>query len=177
MPGERPQRDRVARGERDRGDAAPPGFFHRTAPALWLLFFVICALAAAIFAGLAEAIAVLLVGLLTAGGASLWAASSRRKAARAARRPVAADRDDAVPGMAPDRERPLGDTPEAHDEISAHDLPKEHPGRRAAERQAEELSGTTPGHREGGAAAADAPPGPTSDLVGDDERDGARLQR
>lgn len=36
----------------------------------------------------------------------------------------------------PDDETPLGDTPEAHDEISPHDLPKGHPGRAAAERQA-----------------------------------------
>jgi hypothetical protein len=33
---------------------------------------------------------------------------------------------------------PLGDTSEAHDEISPHDLPRGHPGRVAAERQADE---------------------------------------
>ena len=44
----------------------------------------------------------------------------------------------------PDDETPLGDTPEAHDEISPHDLPKGHPGRAAAEDQAGE-SGTTRG--------------------------------
>jgi hypothetical protein len=32
--------------------------------------------------------------------------------------------------------RPVGDSPELHDEISPHDLPKDHPGRHAAERQA-----------------------------------------
>ncbi|MCW3009416.1 MAG: hypothetical protein JWP17_4042, partial [Solirubrobacterales bacterium] len=32
------------------------------------------------------------------------------------------------------------------------DLPPDHPGRAAAETQAGDLGGTTPGHREGGAA-------------------------
>lgn len=45
----------------------------------------------------------------------------------------------------PDDETPLGDTPEAHDEISPHDLPKGHPGRAEAERQAAEQGGTTRG--------------------------------
>lgn len=45
----------------------------------------------------------------------------------------------------PDDETPLGDTPEAHDEISPHDLPKDHPGRAEAERQAGGSDGTTRG--------------------------------
>lgn len=45
----------------------------------------------------------------------------------------------------PDQETPLGDTPEAHDEITPHDLPKDHPGREEAERQAAEGDGTTRG--------------------------------
>jgi hypothetical protein len=45
----------------------------------------------------------------------------------------------------PDDETPAGDTPEAHDEISPHDLPKSHPGRAAAEREASE-DGTTAGN-------------------------------
>ena len=45
----------------------------------------------------------------------------------------------------PDDETPLGDTPEAHDEISPHDLPKGHPGRKAAEEQAGGEEGTTRG--------------------------------
>ena len=47
--------------------------------------------------------------------------------------------------VTPDKETPLGDTPEAHDEISPHDLPKDHPGREEAERQAEDQGGTTRG--------------------------------
>jgi hypothetical protein len=38
--------------------------------------------------------------------------------------------------LTPDDETPAGDTPEAHDEISPHDLPKGHPGRAEAEEQA-----------------------------------------
>src|ERR687887_129727 len=48
----------------------------------------------------------------------------------------------------PDEGRPVGDTGEAHDEITPHDLPKGHPGRTAAEREARESeSGTTRGNR------------------------------
>ncbi len=46
--------------------------------------------------------------------------------------------------LTPDDETPLGDTPEAHDEISPHDLPPDHPGRAQAEREAGER-GTTRG--------------------------------
>jgi hypothetical protein len=48
--------------------------------------------------------------------------------------------------LTPDDERPAGDTPEAHDEIVPEDLPKDHPGRQAAERQAAEGDGTTRGN-------------------------------
>jgi hypothetical protein len=48
--------------------------------------------------------------------------------------------------MTPDEETPLGDTPEAHDEISPHDLPPGHPGRTQAERQAGGEGGTTRGN-------------------------------
>jgi len=47
--------------------------------------------------------------------------------------------------MTPDEETPLGDTPEAHDEISPHDLPIDHPGRDEAERRAGGDEGTTDG--------------------------------
>jgi hypothetical protein len=50
--------------------------------------------------------------------------------------------------LTPDDESALGATAEAHDEISPHDLPPSHPGRREAERQAQESeSGTTRGNR------------------------------
>ncbi|MBA3746484.1 MAG: hypothetical protein H0W96_03210 [Solirubrobacterales bacterium] len=38
--------------------------------------------------------------------------------------------------LTPDDETPAGDTPEAHDEITPHDLPPDHPGRAEAERRA-----------------------------------------
>ena len=38
----------------------------------------------------------------------------------------------------PDDETPLGDTPEVHDDIAPQDLPRDHPGRRAAERDPEQ---------------------------------------
>ncbi|HEU4976205.1 MAG TPA: hypothetical protein VFT50_14020 [Baekduia sp.] len=47
--------------------------------------------------------------------------------------------------LTPDDERPLGDTPEAHDEIIPEDLPKGHPGRAEAERRAAEGEGVVRG--------------------------------
>jgi len=47
--------------------------------------------------------------------------------------------------MTPDDETPMGDTPEAHDEVSPHDLPPGHPGRKEAEREAG-AGGTTRGN-------------------------------
>jgi hypothetical protein len=50
--------------------------------------------------------------------------------------------------ITPDPGRPLGDTAEAHDEISPHDLPKGHPGRREAEHLADDAADdTTRGNR------------------------------
>ena len=46
----------------------------------------------------------------------------------------------------PDEETDLGDTPEAHDEISPIDLPPDHPGRQQAERDAGGVEGETPGN-------------------------------
>jgi hypothetical protein len=51
-----------------------------------------------------------------------------------------------------DDDTALGDTSEAHDEITPHDLPLDHPGRQAAEAQAGGMGGgTTRGNAEGGA--------------------------
>ena len=51
-----------------------------------------------------------------------------------------ADENEPLPSshLIPDDATPAGDTPEAHDEINPHDLPTDHPGRQAAEREAEE---------------------------------------
>jgi hypothetical protein len=46
------------------------------------------------------------------------------------------EKDEPLGPATPDDQTPLGDTPEAHDEISPHDLPPGHPARKEAERQA-----------------------------------------
>ncbi len=64
------------------------------------------------------------------------------------------DEDETIPSahLIPDDETALGDTPEAHDEITPHDLPLDHPGRQAAEAQAgHQGGGTTRGNSQGGA--------------------------
>jgi hypothetical protein len=48
--------------------------------------------------------------------------------------------------MTPDDQTDLGDTPEAHDDISPHDLPLDHPGRAEAERLASDEGATTRGN-------------------------------
>ena len=48
--------------------------------------------------------------------------------------------------VTPDDERPLGDTPEAHDEINPHDIPLDNPGRQEAERLSRGQEGTTKGN-------------------------------
>lgn len=60
-----------------------------------------------------------------------------------------------------DDDTPLGDTKQAHDEINPHDLPMDHPGRKAAEAQAGGEDGTTQGDSE----LLDV--GPTRDEPGD----------
>ena len=54
-----------------------------------------------------------------------------------------ADSSDNVPKQAARSERPLGDTPEAHDEISPHDLPLDNPGRFEAQRESGEGDAAT----------------------------------
>lgn len=163
-----------------------PGSHPRTREMTWLLsgvalFYGVCALAAALLAGFAEAVATLLAGIIPMTAAALWVATVRGKSHGRPDDPE--DRslehdEDAFPGIGIDEETPLGDTPEAHDEITPHDLPKDHPGRHAAEQQAGKLGGTTRGHRDGGAAgrgAGNVPP--DSGLVGPDEDDEARVRR
>ncbi len=48
--------------------------------------------------------------------------------------------------LTPDEETAMGDTPEAHDAISPHDLPPDHPGRAEAERLAGGEGGVTRGN-------------------------------
>jgi hypothetical protein len=67
------------------------------------------------------------------------------------------DSDDPVPRLSEDEARPLGDTPEAHDEINPHDLPPDHPGRHKAEEMAAGDEGETAGMESGGAAGEGGP--------------------
>jgi hypothetical protein len=146
------------------------------------LFYGVCTLAAALFAGFAEAVATLLAGIIPMTAAALWVAMSRSKTIGLPENPQDASvtaSDDPFPGVGADAERPLGDTTQVHGDLSPHDLPKDHPARAAAEEQADARGGATPGHREGGAtgeadARADDAGG---DLVGPDEDDGARVRR
>jgi hypothetical protein len=90
-------------------------------------------------------------------------------------RSAPSDNTDSTPRLNAEGNRPLGDTPEAHDEINPHDLPTDHPGRHAAEQMAEG-DGETAGMEEGGAAGAG---GPEADASGreepaDEARQGAR---
>ena len=55
--------------------------------------------------------------------------------------------DEPLGPITPDDERPLGDTPEVHDEINPHDIPLDNPGRKEAERLAGGEEGTTRGNR------------------------------
>ena len=73
-----------------------------------------------------------------------------------------ADSDDSLPA-APhitDQDRPVGDTPEAHDEINPRDVPKwDASTRQGAEAQAGGTDGETRGNREGAGEAERATPG------------------
>jgi hypothetical protein len=102
-------------------------------------------------------IAGVLIVALVVGWALLNAAGRRRMEHRhGSLEDAMSDETDPVPGahLIPDNETAAGDTPEAHDEINPHDLPRSHPGRRAAEREAR----PTPGDRGARTTRGDADP-------------------
>jgi hypothetical protein len=88
-------------------------------------------------------------------------------------RTAATDNTDTTPRLNAEGDRPLGDTPQAHDEINPHDLPPDHPGRHEAERMADGDEGETAGMDEGGAAGAG---GPEADASGREEPAGEAKQ-
>jgi hypothetical protein len=113
------------------------------------LFYLVAAAVAAPL-GAAYAIAALLASLIPMTAVTLAFATARNRTHASGGRlhdPTAEEEDDPLPAVGMDDATPLGDTPEAHDEISPHDLPKDHPGRRAAERQARRSDGVTHGDR------------------------------
>ena len=78
-----------------------------------------------------------------------------------------------MPRLPTDEDRPLGDTPQAHDEINPHDFPLYNPGRRTAERMASGPANTTRGMKNGAAAGAGGSKEGETGAVGDDEAGGA----
>jgi peptidoglycan/LPS O-acetylase OafA/YrhL len=79
------------------------------------LFYVVCAVAAWLFGGVAYGAAALVAGLIPITAVALVLASAKDSTGL----------DDATP---------VGATPEAHDDVSLHDLPRDHPARRALQR-------------------------------------------
>jgi hypothetical protein len=78
-----------------------------------------------------------------------WQAAHKGYAERMTERtppPHNENADEPLGPITPDPETPLGDTPEAHDEISPVDLPPDHPARQEAERQSGGIGGTTEGN-------------------------------
>jgi hypothetical protein len=87
--------------------------------------------------------AVVLALLLGAYALVNWALTRRIVHREGSLEEAMSDNTDAVPSthLIPDDETAAGDTPEAHDEISPHDLPIDHPARPAAEEQAARNAG------------------------------------
>lgn len=118
------------------------------------VLLAVFALAAGILAGAQYAIPIVILAVLVLAFLAFNGLLARRSLARHGGDPRSAqdDGDDDLPSahLIPD-DTPLGDTAQAHDEISPHDLPKDSPARRAAEAQAARRGGLTRGHA-GGAA-------------------------
>jgi hypothetical protein len=102
------------------------------------LFYVACAVAAGLAGGAGYAVAALLAGLIPGTAVALVLATARRKTQTSpaeTRDSSVTDGDDSEPGIGLDDETPLGATPEAHDDLSPHDLPRDHPSRKALNRR------------------------------------------
>ena len=100
------------------------------------LCYGVAAVAAAVFAGAEFAVATLAAAVIPLTAVALWAATARAKTVEEGGRlhdVSAGDHEDPLPGVGLDQERPLGDSPELHDDLSPHDLPKGHPSRKAVE--------------------------------------------
>ncbi|MCW3017046.1 MAG: hypothetical protein JWO02_4138 [Solirubrobacterales bacterium] len=142
------------------------------------LFYAVTALTALLFSWEA-AMATLLAALIPATAVTLWIASARATTVGEPgqyRDASAEDHEDPWPGVGLDASRPLGDTPDVHDDLIPHDLPKGHPARKALEHQAAEHGGVTPGNKEG-AADREAERSGAQPLVDDTERhNGARVR-
>ena len=113
---------------------------------------VIPAVAALLTGEPAIAIAVVTLAAVVGAWFVLTIARSRSVMGRHGGDPeaAAADREESVPSadVITDGDTALGDTPQAHNEISPRDLPPNHPGREEAERQSADERGTTRGDDE-----------------------------
>ncbi|MDQ3739873.1 MAG: hypothetical protein M3389_02910 [Actinomycetota bacterium] len=122
-----------------------PGPTFPTALVAGLLAFVVVAIVAWVAVGAELGIPVLVLGAICAAAAIAYRTIGTSRSAPT-------DNRDSVPRLSAEGDRPLGDTPEAHDEINPHDLPPDHPGRHAAEEMAQGDEGETAGMESGGAA-------------------------
>src|SRR4051795_3933348 len=95
-------------------------------------------------------IAIVILLLVVAGYLAVTRAAAKRIADRHGGEPERAldDESEPIPSahLITDDERPLGDTPEAHDEVNPHDLPLDNPARKEAEEQAGGEDGETRGN-------------------------------
>ena len=100
-------------------------------------FYVVAAAAAAPL-GADYAVAALLAGMIPTTAAAIAFATARAMSVESNGRlhDTSAEDREPFPAIGMDDSAPLGDTPEVHGELSPHDLPKGHPARRPAERQA-----------------------------------------
>jgi len=107
-------------------------------------------------------IAAVVIALLVAGWFLVSAVMRRNVASRhGSVEDAMSDENEPLPSshLIPDNETAAGDTPEAHDEINAHDIPPGHPGRRAAEHQAQDTDHDGVGTTRGDDELAQEPPG------------------
>ena len=106
-------------------------------------------------------IAALIIAALVAGWFLVNAVMRRNVAARhGSVEDAMSDEREPLPSshLIPDDQTAAGDTPEAHDEINPHDIPRGHPSRRAAEEKAGEESGDEAPTTRGDEELAQAPP-------------------
>ena len=138
----------ATRDTTDAGPAAPVGII------VGVIATIVVGAAAWAALGIGAGLAVLALALICLGVFAWYRTAGTSAVAEE-------DATDSVPRLSTEEARPVGDTPEAHDEINPHDLPPDHPGRQAAEEmaaereepsEAERGSGVTRGMEEGGAA-------------------------
>ena len=132
----------------DRNSAPGPTF--PTALLAGIAAAAVVAAVAWVAVGSELAIPVLVLGALCVGAAIAYRTIGTSRSAPT-------DSTDSVPRLSAEGNRPLGDTPQAHDEINPHDLPPDHPGRHAAEEMANSDEGETAGMESGGAAGEGGP--------------------